>query len=97
MPQTTRHPAGEHTGQIDELVGDLAGVHQVGGQQKEWHGQKDEGIIGLEHTVQQDERGQPQVHHHDGHGGEAERKGDGHAQHDKKKKAAHEDRAGHSG
>ena len=63
MAQAPGQPACQHAGQINQFGCDLAGVHQVGSQQEERHSKQDEGVIRLEHPVQDDEGGQPDIQH----------------------------------
>lgn len=97
MAEPARHPAREDARELDQAVRHLARVHQVRRQQEERHGQQDEGIVGLEHPVEHDERREPQLQHDHGNRRDAEREGHWHADQHEEEEAADEERAGEAG
>ena len=58
VAEPARQMADHGPGEVDQAIGDAGRVHQVGGQQEEGDGQQHEGVVGLEHLAEEQERRQ---------------------------------------
>ena len=61
--------------QFYQPVGDSSRIHDIGGHQKKRHGEQNEGVIGLEHLVHQQKRGQLVVDHEHRNASQSQGKG----------------------
>ena len=75
MPEPARQMTDQRPGQLHQTVGDAGRIHDIGSHQKKRHGQQHEGIVGLEHLVHQQKRGQPIIEHKNRDAGQAKGKG----------------------
>src|SRR5215831_2244334 len=81
---------------MHEPVGDAADIHQVGGQEEEWHRQQDERVVGFKGLVEEYHRGEPQLKHKRRQAREPERKRHRHPQRDEEEKRTEQHQRGHA-
>ena len=91
LRQPTREVTHHRAGQFHQAVRRAADVHQVSRQQKEWDGEQDERIVGVERLLHERHRVEPRLDEQDGQTRYGKCEGDRHAQEHGEKKQAEQD------